>query len=125
MFKQGDKVSCKKVLGQTICHVGASLIIPKHPVTIKVYNSSDCGYCPKEIKNFKKKVGKLGGFAKVVVTDIENADDINFDLLAKIPVADFDNGVYEQGMISKMNDGDIIRKIMESARNAEMMRSYK
>lgn len=115
------KVGCKKILGQTICQVGSAVIIPKHPIVIDVYQSHDCGMCPGEIKGFKKKLDKLNGFAKVNVRDIEDVNNMN--LLGTLPVVDFGNGVIERGNVSKMEERDIIGKIIESARNGEIMRS--
>lgn len=99
------------------------MIIPKNPVMIDVYQSRDCGTCPGEIKGFKKKLDKLSGFAKLNVKDVEEVNNINLNLLGTLPVVDFGNGVIERGNVSKMGERDIIGKIIESARNKEVMRS--
>jgi len=121
MMKQ--KVGCKKVLGQTICSVGSAMIMPRNPVTIDVYKARDCDICPSEIKGFTKRVNKLNGFAKIVVKDVDDVNNLKLNLLGTLPVVDFGNGVRERGSISKMEERDIIGKIIESARNGEIMRS--
>ena len=118
-----NKVGCHRVLGKTICHFGSAMIIPRKPVTIDVYTSQDCQMCKSEIKKLGNKLKRLKGFVKMNVVDIEKVDNLNLRLLGTLPVLDFKNGVVERGNVSKMNEGDILGRIVESARNGEWRRS--
>lgn len=118
-----QKVGCKKVLGRTICHVGSAMVMPREPVTIDIYKSHDCLSCPGEIKRFKKNVNKLNGFAKLNVKDVDEVQNIKLNLLGTLPVVDFGNGITERGNISKMDERDIVGKIIEAARTGEVRRS--
>jgi hypothetical protein len=118
-----ERVSCKKVLDQTICKVGSAIVLPKQPITVRVYNSSDCGWCDKEINKFIKHAKNLSGFIKPIVTDIEDSS-IDVNSIGVLPVADFGNGVVEKGRLSKLGERDMIADAMESIRNADLVRSF-
>jgi delta-aminolevulinic acid dehydratase/porphobilinogen synthase len=123
-MKQQEKVSCKKIVGQTVCKVGSTIIMPKEPVTATIYTSLDCTWCPKEINSFMKTAKKLDGAVKTVVRNIEEARDVGINNISVFPVIDFGNGVVERGRISKMDERDIIGKTLESARNGEMIEKF-
>lgn len=119
-----DKITCKKVVGQTVCKVGSAIVLPKEPSTVDVYTSNDCTWCYKEIKTFKKKAKRLGAMVKVQVKNIDHANNIDMDELGVFPMVDFGNGIVERGRISKMEDGEILSRVLESARNGKLMKNY-
>ena len=121
---KNEKVSCKKVVGQTICRVGSTAILPKEPVPINVYTSSDCKWCPKEINAFQKNTKGIKSLVKLNVKNVEDTPNIEMDSLGIFPVADFGNGVIERGRISKLDDAAIIGKVLESASAGRAMRNF-
>lgn len=119
-----EKVSCKKILDQTVCKVGSAVVLPQKPVTVHLYNTPDCNWCEKEIDAFSKRSKKLSGFVKPVVSDINDVQGIDMSSLGVFPVADFGNGIIEKGRISKMNERDIIGRAIESIRAGDVIRSF-
>lgn len=122
---RSEKVSCKKVVGQTICRVGSTAILPKEPVTINVYTSSDCKWCPKEIIAFQKSTKNIKPMVKIFVKNVEEMPNIEMDALGIFPVADFGNGIIERGRISKLDDATIVGKVLESARAGRAIQNFR
>lgn len=121
---KNEKISCKKVVGQTICRVGSTAILPKEPVTVNIYTSSDCKWCPKEINAFQKNAKGIKSLVRLNVKNVEDTPNIEMDALGIFPVADFGNGIVERGRISKLDDTTIIGKVLESASAGRAMKSF-
>jgi len=121
---KAEKVSCKRVVGQTVCRVGSAVVLPKEPVQVKIFTSSDCRWCPKEIDAFKKKTRNLGSLVKLSVKNVEETPNVEMDSLGIFPVVDFGHGIIERGRISKMDDTSIVGKVLEAARAGHAMRNF-
>ena len=119
-----EKVSCKRVVGQTICRVGSTAILPKEPVAVNVYTSSNCKWCPKEISAFQKNTRNIKSLVKISVKNVEESSNIEMDTLGIFPVADFGNGIIERGRISKLDDTAIVGKVLESAQARRAIQKF-
>lgn len=118
-----DKASCKKVLGQTICKLGAAVLVPRDPIQVKVFKPRECKWCMKEINSFKREAKKTGGMIKERVINIEDESMFSMDLLSGFPVADFGNGIIVKGKLSRLTKEDLIQKGIESVQRGEFLRS--
>ncbi len=124
MNEKEKRVSCKKVLGQTVCTFGKAIVVPTIPVKVTVYNPTNCQSCNKEVHAFNKKMRKFKGMINEETKVLEESLDNPYDFFDGMPVVDFGNGVVVKGNISRLTNDEIMSKTIESIKNGELVRSF-